>query len=187
MIELILFLLVGALLFASLLVLARRGSHPEGGAEALVQARQALTHLQADLLPPQLIARFLAEEDFEYVASAAPFAAQAVFYRERKKIIIAWLGQVRQQIKTLRRFHLGAARFYARMGLRSEIALAMDFASILLACRALQVLVYLGGPRVAPQMVGSAVATGLRICDAYNGALAFLTAPAPVANRSIAS
>ncbi|MGA9885686.1 MAG: hypothetical protein WBQ34_18365 [Candidatus Acidiferrales bacterium] len=187
MIQLILFLAVGALLFASLLVLARRGSRPEGGAEALIQARQALMHLQADLLPPELIARFLAAEDFQYVASAAPPAARAVFYRERRKIVIAWLGQVGQQIKTLRRFHLGAARFYARMGLRSEIALAMDFASVLVACRALQILVHFGGPRVAPRMVGATVTTGLRICEAYDGALAFLTAPAPVADRSIAS
>ncbi|MGH9687406.1 MAG: hypothetical protein ACRD5K_09965 [Candidatus Acidiferrales bacterium] len=187
MIQLILFLAIGALLFVSLLVLARRGSRPEGGAEALVEARQALTHLQTDLLPPELIARFLAAEDFEYVASAAPRAAHALFYYQRRKIVIAWLGAVRQQIKTLRRFHLGAARFYARMGLRSEIALAMDFASILVTCRALQILVYFGGPRVAPRMVGVTVATGLRICDAYDGALAFLTAPAPVADRSIAS
>ncbi|MGH9737422.1 MAG: hypothetical protein ACRD4X_02405 [Candidatus Acidiferrales bacterium] len=187
MIQLILFLLVGALLFASLVVLARRGSRPEGGAEALVQARQALTHLQADLLPPELVDRFLAAEDFEYVASAALPEAHALFFQERKRIVIAWLGQVRQQIKTLRRFHLGAARFYARMGLRSEVALALDFANVLVACRALQILVYFGGPRVAPRMVGAAVATGQRICEAYDSALAFLTARAGVADRSLAS
>lgn len=187
MIQLILFLAIGALLFVSLLILARRGSHPEGGAEALVQARQALTHLHDNLLPPELIGRFLSAEDFQYVASAAPPDAHALFYRERRKIIIAWLGQVRCQIKILRRFHLGAARFYARMGLRSEVALAIDFASILLTCRALQILVYFGGPRIAPQMVGATVATGLRICEAYDSALAFLTAPAPIEDRSIAS
>lgn len=187
MTQLILFLFVAALLLASLLLLARRSSRAEGGAEALVEARQALTYLQTGLLPPELVSRFFAIEDFEFVASAAPPAVYSVFCRERQKIVLAWLGQVRLQIKTLRHFHLGAARFYARLGLRSEVALAMDFASLLLTCRALQVLVYFGGPRVAPRTIGAAAAAGLRICQAYEEALAFLSTRPPAINRSIAS
>ncbi len=187
MIGLILFLAIGVLLFASLLLLARRGSRPEGGAEALVEARQALTHLQTGLLPTELVSRFLAPEDYEYVASAAPRTVYARFCRDRKVIVLGWIEQVRQQIKILRRFHLGAARFYAKVGLRSEFFLAVDFASLLIACRALQILVYLGGPRVAPHMLGATAAAGLRICRAYDEALAFLTALPPIASRSIAS
>ncbi|MGH9560241.1 MAG: hypothetical protein ACRD3S_02205 [Terracidiphilus sp.] len=187
MIQLILFIFLGVLLFASLLILARRGSRPEGGAEALVEARQTLTQLQTGLLPPELVARFFAAHDFEYVASAAPSAANALFRRERKRIVLEWIGQVRRQIRNLRRFHLGAARFYARLGFNSELGLAMDFASLLITCRVLQILVYIGGPLVAPRMVSTTAAAGLRICEVYEEALAFLTAPAPVADRSIAS
>lgn len=187
MIQLILFLAIAALLVAVLVVLASRGSRAEGGAEALVEARQALTHLQTGLLPPELVGRFFAPEDFEFVASAAPRAAQGVFYRERKKIALAWVREIRQQIRILRRFHLGAARFYARMGLRSEMALATDFATLLIACRMVQVLVYIGGPRVAPRLIGATVGAGQRICEAYEEALAFLTAPAPAVENSIAS
>ncbi len=187
MLQLILFSAIGVLLFASLLLLARRGSGAEGGAQALVEARQALTYLQTGLLPPEIVSRFFASEDFDFVASAATPAVYSLFYRERQKIVIAWLGQVRLQAKTLRRFHLGAARFYARLGLRSELALAVDFASLLIACRALQVLVYLAGPRVAPNTIGTAAAAGLRICGAYDEALAFLSARRPVIDRPIAS
>jgi hypothetical protein len=187
MIQLILFLLVAALLLASLLLLARRSSRAEGGAEALVEARQALTYLQTGLLPPEIIGRFFASEDFEFVASAGAPGVYSLFCHERQKIVLAWLAQVRMQVNALRRFHLGAARFYARLTLRSEVALAADFASLLITCRVLQVLVYLGGPRIAPNTIGAAAAAGLRICDAYQEALAFLSARPPAVNRSIAS
>jgi hypothetical protein len=187
MIQLILFLSIAALLLASLLLLARRGPRAEGSAEALVEARQALTYLQTGLLPPEIVSRFFARDDFDFVASAATPAVYHLFCCERQRIVLAWLGQVRSQVKTLRRFHLGAARFYTRLGLRSEVALAVDFARLLITCRALQVLVYLGGPRVAPQTIGVAAAAGLRICGAYDEALAFLSARPAVVNRSIAS
>jgi hypothetical protein len=186
MIQLVLFLFIAVALLASLLLLARRGSRPEGGAEALVEARQALDYLQTGLLLPDTVRRFFDDQDFEFVASTTP-AVYSLFCRERQKIVLAWLNQVHLQVRTLRRFHLGAARFYARLGLRSEVALAMDFASLLITCRILQVLVYLGGPRIAPKTVGAAASAGLRICNAYEKALAFLSAPAGVVNRSIAS
>lgn len=187
MIQLILFLAIAALLVALLVVLSRRGSRAEGGAEALVEARQALTQLQTGLLPPKLVHRLFATEDFEYVTSAAPPGARANFYRERKMVELAWVSQIRQQLRTLRRFHLGAARFYARMGVRSELALATDFATLLIACRAMQILIYLGGPQVAPRLVGATLEAGQRICQAYEQALAFLSSPAPAVDHSIAS
>lgn len=186
MIQLILFLFIGLLLLASLLVLARRSGRPEGSAEALVEARQALKHLQSGLLPSELVDRFFAAEDFEFVASAAPPAVNALFQRERKKIVLAWIGQVRQQIRSLRRFHLGTARFYSRLSFRSEMVLAMDFARLLITCRALQLLVYVGGARTAPRMIRATAAVGWRICDVTERALAFLTVPSQV-ERSIAS
>lgn len=187
MIQLILFLFIGAVLFASLLLLARRNSRPEGGAEALVVARQALNHLQTSLLPPEIVDRLMAVEDFEFVAFAAPGPVNRVFRHQRKKIVLAWIHQVRNQIKSLRRFHLGAARFYARLSFRSEVSLAIDFASLLIACRALQILVWIGGPLAAPRMAGATAAAGLRICEISEHALAFLNAPNPPLERPLAS
>jgi hypothetical protein len=187
MIQMILFLFIGAVLFASLLLLARRGSRPEGGAGALIAARQALTQLQTSLLPPETVDRLMAVEDFEFVASAAPGPVTSLFCRQRKRIVLAWIQQVRRQIKSLRQFHLGAARFYARLSFWSEVSLAIDFASLLIACRALQILVWIGGPLAAPRMAGATAAAGLRICEVSEQALAFLNAPNPPLERTLAS
>jgi hypothetical protein len=186
MIQLILFLALGALLFVSLLILARRGSRPEGAAEALVGARQALNHLQSGLLPAELVERIFAADDFEFVASAAPRSVQVLFWRERKKIALAWIAQLRRQIRNLRRFHLGAARFYSRLGIRSEMALALDFMILLIICRTLQLLVYLGGPRVAPRMIGTTATAASRICEVSEKSLAFLSVPDSLAGRTAA-
>jgi hypothetical protein len=186
MIQLIVFLAIGALLFVSLLILARRGSRPEGAAETLVEARQALSHLQSGLLPPELVERIFAPDDFEFVASAAPQRVQALFWCERKKIALAWIAQLRRQIRNLRRFHLGAARFYSRLGFRSEMALALDFISLLIVCRALQLFVYLGGPRVAPRLIGTTATAASRICEISEKSLAFLRAPDSLAGRTAA-
>jgi hypothetical protein len=187
MLQLIIFLFVGALLVASLVLLARRGDGPEGGAEVLVRTRQALTQLQTNLLSPEVAARFSSVEDFEYVSGAAPAGVYNLFCSERKKIMLAWIEQVRQQCHTLLRFHFGAARFYTRLSFRSEVFLAMDFASLLAACRALQILVYFGGPLAAPRLMGAVAAAGLRICGSSERALAFLNSPEPPIESSIAS
>jgi len=187
MIQLIVFLFIGAVLFASLLLLARRSSRPEGGAETLIAARQALKQLQTSLLPPEMVDRLMAVEDFEFVAFAAPGPVNRVFRRQRKRIVLTWIHQVQHQIKSLRRFHLGAARFYARLSFRSEVSLAIDFASLLIACRALRVLVWIGGPLAAPRMAGATAAAALRICEVSEHALAFLNAPNPPLERTLAS
>lgn len=186
MYQLISYLLICALLVA-LILATRRGSGPEGGAEKLVRARQALTQLQTNLLAPDVIERFSSSDDYEFVASAAPPAVNAFFRRERKKIMLAWFGQIRQQAHSLLHFHLGAARFYTRLNFRSEVSLAVDFGSLLLTCRVLRVLVYFGGPLVAPRMPAATAAAGLRICEISENALAFLTTPDPPIERSIAS
>jgi hypothetical protein len=81
---------------------------------------------------------------------------------------------VRRQILSLKRFHLGSARFYARLSLKTEIELAMDFAVLLAACRALQVVMYVGGPYAAPKMVDSTAAAAARVCRISEASLDFL-------------
>jgi len=187
MLDLLTILFIGAFLVASLILVALRGYGPEGGAEALVRTRQALTQMQTNLLSPEVSARFSSSDDFEFVAGAAPARVYKLFRSERRKIMLAWIEQIRQQAYTLLRFHLGAARFYNRLSFRSEVFLAMDFASLLITCGALRILVYCGGPPVAPRMIGAAAAAGLRISELSERALAFLNAPEPPVERSVAS
>jgi hypothetical protein len=187
MFQLIAYLLVGAILVALMALVSLRGSGPEGRAEELVRARHALTLLETNLLPPDLVERFCSAEDYEFVAASASADVAALFRGERKKIMLAWTAQIRRQIYGLLRFHLGAARFYTRLNFRSEASLAMDFSALLIACRALQILVYFGGPFIALRMVDATATAALRICDISERALAFMTAPDPPVERSIAS
>ena len=175
MFQLILFLLIGAALVASLIFLVWRSPRAEKGSAALVEARQALVALQTDLLPTELVGRIFAREDLEYVRSQAPARVGAMFLSERRVIALAWAAQIRKQVLNLMRFHLGSARFYARLSFRTELTLALQFAGLLLACRALQMVLYVGGPYAAPRIVGATVATAAQVCSISERSLAFLS------------
>jgi hypothetical protein len=176
MISLIFFLCVGVALFSSLFLLARRNQVPEGSATDLVEARQALRTLQGGLLPLDLVNRVFAKRDWEYVRLEAPRSVQELFMDERKGIALLWLTQVRTQIRSLQRFHRGAARHYARLNPRVEVELAMSFGALMAACQALQVLVYIAGPYAAPGMVGVVASTATRACKISEKSLGFLDA-----------
>lgn len=175
MIQLMPFLLVGALLLVSLYFFARPTQRAEGSAGALVEARQALNTLQSGLLPPELVGRIFARNDLDYVESSTSKEIRDLFLEERTKIALSWVSRVRKQVLTLKSFHLGSARFYARLNPRTELALAVDFAALLFACRALQVFLYLRGPYAAPGIVVSTAASATRVCKISQDSLAFLT------------
>ena len=175
MIQLILILAFGVLCLSSLYFLARRSPRAEGGSGPLVEARQAVLALRSGLLPPDLVARIFAREDLEYVQSEVPDNVRALFIDERKKIALSWVNQVRRQILCLRRFYLGSARSYARLSFKTEVELALDFAALLFACRALQAVLYIRGPFAVPGMVETTAAAATRVCNVYEKSLAFLT------------
>jgi len=178
-IQLVLYLLLGAALFASLLVMAvRRRARAAGSAEAIAGAQQALCTLQSSLLPPELVERIFAREDFEFVAAEVPGPVKGLFLSERKKLALVWAHQVRGAIVCLRRLYLGKARQYARLDFRTEVELAFDFTLLLFACRALELLLHLRGPYAAPRIVRATATAAARICDISETALAFLNPPA---------
>lgn len=174
MIQLVLFLSLAALLFLVLIVLAVRSPRAEGGAQVLVEARQALSHLQAELLPSDLVERVFAREDLEYVLAQPCRRTQEMFLAERKKIAILWVRGIRRQVTNLTRFHLGVARHYSSLSFKTEAALAVDFAFLLFVCRALQVLIHIRGPYSAFGMVNATAGAAARISSISEQALAFM-------------
>ncbi len=174
MIELILFLLVGALLLFSLLFFTPRKPQGQKGPEPLAEVRQALNVLQLGLLSPEIVGRIFAKEDFDYVMSETTGDVQKLFLEERQRLALSWVGQIRRQTLSLRRFHLGSARFHARLRFLTEMKLAGDFAALLLACRALQAAVYLRGPYATPRLVGATTAAAARVCGVSEKSLDFL-------------
>jgi hypothetical protein len=184
-IQLLIFLIIGIALFSCLMVLALRGK-AEGGAATLVEAQQALESLQSDLLDVNITTRLFAKEDVEFVRSQAFPKVEALFLRERKRVAILWVDRVRAQIRLLRRLHLGSARFYARLSVKAELELAMDFALLLVSCRALQLAFVLGGPFAAPGIAGAVTQAAGRVCEVSRQSLAFLVVnPLPTAHESL--
>jgi len=174
-ISLALFVLLGLALLVLLYLFARRGdSGVEGGAAALVDARQALTCLQTGLLPAELVDRVFNEDDWRFVRSKSGKRVQELFLRERRRIALSWVGQVRRQVLGLKQFHSGQARAYARLDIRTELALALSFASLLALCRVLEAVFYLHGPYAAPRVVGTAILVAGKVCIVSEQSLAFL-------------
>jgi hypothetical protein len=179
MIGLLLYLLVGIGLLVVLWMLARRKGAPvEGCGQQFVEARQALRTLQLGLLPENLIERIFDPEDFRYVTAASSGEIGELFLQERKRISLMWVRRVRCEIRNLMQFHLDYSRLHAKLSLLTEIRLALDFTFLLLACRALRILLYLRGPYGARAMVGVLTAAAGRVCAASEKSLAFLNPPA---------
>ena len=175
MTPLIIYCAIGAgLLLLLLLAVVRRPSQPEGSAEALLEARHALRTLKLSLLPPELVDRFFARDDFEYVVANAPKVIQQRFLDERKRIVLAWVSQVRQQLVSLQGFHFGHSRHFVQVSLSSEIAFACEFAVLRVECRLLHLLLNLRGPYGAPRAAASLASTASRLCAVSEISLAFL-------------
>ena len=179
MVGLLLYLALGIGLLVFLWALARRKGAPvEGCGRQFVEARQALRTLQFGLLPENLIQRIFDPEDFRYVTAASSGKIGELFLQERTRISLMWVRRVRSEIRNLMHFHLAYSRLHAKLSLLTEIRLALDFALLLMACRAMRILLYLRGPYGARSMVRVLTATAGRVCAASDKSLAFLNTPA---------
>jgi hypothetical protein len=78
-------------------------------------------------------------------------------------------------VLSLKQFHSGQSRLYARLDVRTEVALALSFASLLILCRVLQATFYVRGPYAAPRVVGIAITAAGKVCTVSENSLAFLT------------
>jgi hypothetical protein len=173
MMQLLVSLLIGICVFASLYLLSRRPS-AEGGAESLVRARSALELLQGNLLPAEMVERIFTKADLDYVTEGTTPGVRKLFVEERKRIALLWVNQIAKQIRSLQEFHLGSARFYSRLSAGTEMRLAFEFFTLLCFCRALRLALYLRGPYAAPRMVGRVAAVANSVCATSEQAMSFL-------------
>lgn len=162
------------LILLLLLTALRRAPRAEGSAQALLEARQALRTLQVGLLPAELVERFFARADLVYVRAAAPEPVVLLFLEERKRIVLAWINQVRLQIIGLQHFHFGHSRHFVQVSLAKEVVLALEFAALRTRCRVLYLVVYFRGPYGAPHSFEKTAASAARLCAISERSLAFL-------------
>jgi len=172
-IQLILFLAVGALLLSSLFLFAGRLVQPKAGEKEIFDARRALSSLRTELLQPDIVARIFATEDLDYVNSSTSEEIRRMFLAERKRVALLWVRYLRRNILSLRRFHLGSVRHHAQLRFRTEVTLAVEFAILLFACRALEIILWIRGPYVAPKIVRAATAGAARVCEISERSLGF--------------
>jgi hypothetical protein len=178
MMGLALFLVLGAA-FLVLLSLFARGSETGSNstAEAVIEAREALHSLQTSLLAPELVDHIFAKTDLQFVRAACSPRVQEKFLSERRTIALTWVAHLRQQLLSLKQFHTAHARRFAELNPRRELVLAVDFAASLLACRILQLTLYLRGPYAASGMVRRAAGIAGKVCEVSERSLAFLNPP----------
>lgn len=175
MIQLVLFLALGAGFLFLLFWFARKSSsRPEGSAEALIEARQALGSLRTGLLPADMVQRIFARDDLEFVNSTCPEEIRRLFLRERKRIALSWVAQLRKQVLSLRASHSRQSRRSSHLDARTEIALALNFLSLLLICRVLQLTFFVSDPYAVPTIVRKAIGAAGDVCAASERSLAFL-------------
>jgi hypothetical protein len=177
-IGLILSLIVAASLLVLLLLAARRKSAPsaEGSGQTVIDARSALDRLQFGLLPPEFVSRLYDRRDLDFVMACTPPEVQRRFLAERKRIALEWVGRVRKEIVELRRFHTEQSRLHANIGVRSELALAFDFASFLMVCRILELALRIRGPYGVQGVVHWTTAAANRLCTISEKSLDVLAA-----------
>lgn len=174
MMQLFLFVLLAVIFLASIYLFLRPRPQVEGSALDMVRARQNLTALQSGLLPAEIVERIFTTTDYEFLVSESTKEVQELFFAERKRLALLWAGHLLQHIRSLQQFHLGSARFYSRLSLRTEIRLASEFFTLLLVCRALQATIYLRGPYAAPRMVGRVAAAAASVCATSEEVMNFL-------------
>ena len=175
MIGLISFFILGVVFLALLYFFAlRKDPRPEGGAEALLEARQALNSLRTDLLPPALVERIFTREDLDFVSATCSHETRELFLRERKRMARCWIEQVRAKVLSLQRFYSGRSRSYAQLDFRTELSLGLGFASLLIACRVLQAVFYFRGPYAAPRVVARTINGAADLCRTSAQSLGFL-------------
>ncbi|MGA8144007.1 MAG: hypothetical protein WB987_08985 [Candidatus Acidiferrales bacterium] len=181
MIQLLLFIAVGAgLLVLLLLVMRRSPTAAEGSAAALVAAKHSLRALQTGLLATELVDRVFGKQDTEYVSSIGSNELQNLFVGERKRLALEWIGQVRRQIRELKEFHTRRSRMFAQMSRWTELSLAVEFASLQSECMVLHLVVRWRGPYAAPHLVRRTTSTAAGLCAVLDRSLAFLTPSLPV-------
>lgn len=178
MIGLIISLFIAAGLLVLLLLAARRKSAPsaEGSGQAVIDARGALDRLKLGLLPPEFVARLYDRRDLDFVLACTPAEVQRRFLAERKRIALEWVSRVRNEIAELRRFHTEQSRLHANIGVRSELALAFDFALFLMACRMLELALRIRGPYGVQGVVNWTMSAADRLCTISEKSLDVLAA-----------
>jgi len=100
--------------------------------------------------------RIFGREDWDFALSHASKEIQRLFLRERKKIALFWLSEIRGQARAAMRLHVSHAGKSERLVPMIELRLAIDYFSVRIKCEFIAVVLLLRGPAGLRSMVGQA-------------------------------
>ncbi|MFZ0923172.1 MAG: hypothetical protein WA020_08910 [Candidatus Acidiferrales bacterium] len=132
----------------------------------LSEARNALGRLQSKFLPLSLVDRILDYDDFVFVDKLQEPDILRLLETERKMIAAYWLRHTRQQVRLLMTFYVKSARHNAKLAAALEFNLAFNYCFFLMACNALQGLIWLRGPFHALKVARCTMLVTARLCAA---------------------
>lgn len=173
---LLFFILVGftLLIFLYFLLTRSSASTAEGSAQSLQAAHHTIARLQQSLLSTRIVEAIFSESDLTFVQQSGSSDISHLFFSERRRIALLWVSEIRAQIICLSRFHRAQSGFYSDFSFSSEFSMVSGFWSLLLACRALQILIYFRGPFAARAIAIRTIETAGRLCQLAGQPIAFL-------------
>ncbi|MGB6877654.1 MAG: hypothetical protein WBD87_16645 [Candidatus Acidiferrales bacterium] len=142
----------------------------------LPDARNALGRLQSQFLPVSLVDRILDYNDFVFVDKLQEPSILHSLETERTAIAAYWLRHTRQQVKLLMTFYVKSARHNAKLAAPLEFNLAFNYFFFLMACNALQGLIWLRGPFYALKVARCTMMVATRFCAVSEKILAIAEA-----------
>lgn len=160
---------VGVLLFWAL-----RAKSPALGSQETPES-QLLDALE---IRPQMMAHQIFDDrDWNFVREAAPTEERPLFLRDRKRVALIWLEEMRKQVAEVMWLHRQAARRATDLSATLELQIAANYFAFLFCWRAMQIGIHLRGPFGARLMMERLLGCSRRLWQESEQLLASLGMP----------
>jgi hypothetical protein len=98
------------------------------------------------LCPAELVPRIFSRQDSEFVSATGSPQLQRLFRRERKAVALLWVQQTSASIQRIMREHKQVSRSASDLDFSTEMKLVSQYASLMLICGALYLVIQVAGP-----------------------------------------
>lgn len=134
--------------------------------------------LDALEIRPQMMAyQIFDEADWKYVCESAPVEERAMFLKDRTRIALLWLDEMRGQAAQVMWLHRLASRQAKNLSATLEIEIAANYGALLLCCMLMRVAIRAHGPFGARIMMDRLLGCSRRLWQESEDLLTSLGVP----------
>ena len=173
------FIAIGVLLLFLLAAWCIRTGSQHMPAVEVARMEEVLSAVQLELPSRAIGERIFSQADWHFVSQCARADVQRCFLEQRKALALGWLRETSSAVKEVMNVHRRAARSNADLNPWLEFQLFLQFASFLVFCHFLTVLVRLRGPFAPRKAVGYIIGLSDQLCYISGRALASLNLAGP--------